>query len=76
MSEQTCKVQIADKVMVEVSFDHTPADPDCGLGPEAEIDKVIVLNDGGYPMGDIIDMLNEECLDRLQECCFKVMGDS
>jgi len=76
MTNQTCKAKIAyGKIEVDIYFDYTPAQPECGEGANAEIDKVLVLNDGGYPMGDIADILSEDSLDWLQKKCFEAMGD-
>jgi len=77
MSEQTCKAKMAaGAITVDVHFDYEKAQPECGLGAEAVIHKVIVLNKGGFPMGDIIDAVSEDYLDYLQMKCFKHMGDS
>jgi len=73
MSNQTCKAKVG-AVDVEVNFDYTEAQPECGVGANADIDKVIVLNEGGFLMGDIAGELDRECLARLQQECYKFMG--
>lgn len=73
MSEQTCNTVIGDGQPVQIEFTYDPPQPECGEGPSVYMKTVKQLNEGGFPMKNIISVFSEAELDRLQECCFEYM---
>jgi len=69
MPTYTFTAIIGSNTEVSVNFDYTPADPDCALGAEVEINTIGCMHLNS--IDDIMSDLSSECIERIELKCFE-----